>query len=719
MMSEQVEMFMDMSDNKNTDTKGGESDSVEIFESHEDRDFDGVEVRWGVEDVFLPGGVLSQHLTGYELRQPQLDLAVAILKGLDKGYHVVAEGSTGVGKSLAYLVPAIKRVLESSGKDARVVIGTSNIALQEQLIKKDLPFLKDILEPGFNFALVKGINNYYCHRAADKMKIEYGQGILPTGANPSDHDISKFYPVFPGKVASICRWAEDSESGDKSELTFEPSQEDWGLVSTTSDECIGSGCSFAEKCFVKRARKALQDTHVIVVNYHLLFAAIAVRKTTGKDIILPPFKYLVCDEAHRIPGIARGFFGWNISEVRVNRAIVQFNKRLREASRKGALLPDEVSRGERWSEETSSRMEGFWKKVNERYGPTRGALRLRQQGGISAVSSAENLLEMSEMMSSAAKGLGKEAGAEALKLSQSLRSIGEALEDVSTFSDPNGVYFIEKFGKYNKVRVCKRLMDVSDLLWQDMICHTTSTIATSATMAIEGNCEYVKGEMGMKESLDIVVSSPFDYKTQALMILSANAPDPTQKESYPDKVARIVEVVIQHARGRTLCLFTSYRVLKYVAAHLAATTSCSYPILVQGDAPRMQLIDKFKTVEDSVLLGTESFWTGVDVPGPSLSCLLIDKIPFSTPGDPVLDALQEAAGGFHKSFWKISVPRAVLQLRQGVGRLIRSRSDKGVLVILDNRLVTKGYGSVFIDSLPPMRRGSGIRNGEITKWLES
>ena len=718
-MEEQLDIFGDDNGQKGSSGINPEgSEEHDVLEQYADCNFDAQEVSWTVRDVFSSTGHISKSLAGYEVRQPQVDLALAIEVGIQDGENVVAEGPTGTGKSLAYLVPVIKAVLEASGSDARVVVGTANIALQEQLVNKDLPFLQRILKPEFKFSLVKGLGNYYCHRAAERLKVEIGQGVLPQGKNPNEYPIEKFYSVFPKEIVKICEWANRSETGDKSELPFEPRAENWSQVSSTADQCLGAGCKLVEKCFAKRARKALQDTHVLVVNYHMLFSAIVVRGLTGKNIILPPFKFLVCDEAHRVPDIARRFFGWDISQVAINRLLVQCRKRLREAERTGGFTGDQSKQYSKLSDNASSALESTWSSIGEFYGKAKGALRVKVPNVVQGYNLGNICKEIAEAMNVVSKIIRGEGKVEAQKISVRFGTIGDGLLEITDIKDDNGVYFVEKFGKSGQLRLCKRLKNVSDIIWQDMISRTYSTIATSATMAIEGNCQYVKDEMGMKESTDIVVDSPFNYKNQALMILSEWAPDPSQSQSYPEKVARIVKFIIDSAKGRTLGLFTSYRVLRIVAQFLR-DENIKYPLFVQGDAPRIQLVDKFKMDESSVLLGTDSFWTGIDVPGPSLSCLVMDKIPFPSPGDPVLDALQEAAGGFRASFFKISVPRAVLQFRQGAGRLIRSRADRGVFVVLDNRLITKGYGHMFYNSLPPMRRGKGIKNGEIADWLNN
>lgn len=670
------------------------------------------EVTWSVVDVLGRGGYIDEALDDYEMRQPQIDLASKIDWGMENHKHIVAEGATGVGKSFAYLLSGIRHAVQNG---SRLVVCTANIALQEQLVVKDIPFLQSILPTEFKFMLVKGLSNYFCKRAMWSCRDEFSQGTFGNAEPSGDKPMEDFYPSMPEELVRLCKWGQTTETGDKSELDFEPDHRNWAMVSSSSEDCHGDKCRFIGECFGKRARREMNSAHVIVSNYHFLFASISLRMTTGQDVLLPPFDYLVCDEAHKVADIARSFFGWEISAPRVNRLIVSYRKRIRQAE--GMMDPNAVGSALVAHESALQAFDAFNESMKMRYGNEKSALRVKTEGYIPIYALAMAVKAMSEGLREAVRHLEKESKVECSKLKLQADKLHDQLLEFGNISDPNGVYYLERFGKSGSMRVCKRTLDVSGLLWNEMIQKTVCTVATSATMAIAGDCNYVKKEMGMMESVDVISGSPFDFRKQALVILSAKAPDPQDRNSYPEKVSVIMEEIIRQARGRTLGLFTSYRVLRHVADYVRSK-ELGYQILVQGEAPRMELVRQFKSDISSVLFGTDSFWAGVDVKGEALSCLVIDKIPFPSPGDPVLDALQEACGGFGESFFKISVPRAVLQFRQGAGRLIRSASDRGVLVVLDRRLVTKGYGDLFCRSLPPMRRADGIRRGEIRGWLD-
>jgi ATP-dependent DNA helicase DinG len=673
---------------------------------------------WTVRDAFEEGGIFAKKLEGYELRQPQLDLSLAIGDGMADGHHLAAEGPTGTGKSLAYLVPAIRQVLLDRGTDrddddCRVVVATANIALQEQLFFKDLPFLEDALPDDFRYALVKGRNNYLCRDQLNTFKLETAQGALAFGKDATQVELSDLYPVLRGDERTICEWSERTETGDKSELEIVPANEVWRKFSVTADECLGSSCPFSDECFANQARKALQAMDVIVVNYHLLFAALKVRMDTGKDIVLPSFKFLVCDEAHKVADIARDFFGWTISKWTITRATNRFQKAIRQARRAG-LSRDDADRYGQIGADVLSGMEGLWASLEEFYADSRGALRIRQPDSIRAAGLSQAMGDMGEAFLEMSKlALGERDKADVAKYGERAIITSGELREAMTLDDDNGVYFTEPFGKNKQLRLVKRLLYVGDMLWGQMFERTDSTVITSATLAIEGNCSYIRDEVGMKDGQEIIVDSPFDFRKQACIVLSEKAPDP-KRQDYPERVAKVMAAIIEQAGGRTLGLFTSYRVLRHAAEYLRSELP-QFRFLVQGEQPRMKLVKEFKEDVASVLLGTESFWAGVDVPGEALSCLVIDKIPFPSPGDPVLDALSDKANG--QGFWKVSVPRAVLQFRQGAGRLIRRKDDRGVIVVLDNRLVTKGYGSIFTKSLPRMTRARGIREGQVHHWL--
>jgi len=676
---------------------------------------------WTIRQVFEPGGFFSKQLPGYELRQPQIDLSLAIEGGISEGYHVAAEGPCGSGKSLAYLTPAIRQVLtrkagphnDDRPESNRIIVATANIALQEQLAEKDLPFLQEALPDPFTFAMVKGRNNYLCQYSLDEFRKDKAQGLLEFGKNVMDVPVEKVYPVMSEVERAICKWSKETKTGDKSELTFQPPSYVWSQFSVTAEECTGSTCEFSDKCFANKARGALQLMDVIVTNYHLLFAAIRVREETGMDIVFPPFDYLICDEGHRVADIARDFFGWTISRYTITRLSNKLRKGVQWGFATGQLGDSEKYR--ELASTIESQMDAYWREMDAFYGDSKGAFRIRDRDTIGGAALAQTLTDSSRAFANLRKlPISADHKSDLEKQGLLCIKVAEQIRECRDLADDNGVYYLEKFGRSQKLRLVKRKLKVADLLWDEMFMKTRSTIVTSATMAIEGDCSYVRDEVGMKKGREIVVESPFDWRSQARILLSKNAPDPKCSD-YAERVSKNMVAIIEQAKGRTLGLFTSYRMLNYAAEYLRKELP-QFTFLVQGEAPRTALVEEFRSNIDSVLLGTESFWQGVDVSGEALSCLVIDKIPFPAPGDPVLDALGEAAGN-GQGFWKVSVPRAVLQFRQGVGRLIRRRDDRGVVVILDNRLVTKGYGSIFVSSLPRMTRLGGLKRNEIAQFL--
>ena len=699
-------------------------------------------VGWNVMGVFQDGGVISQHLEDYEVRDSQVDLAVAIESGFSGGHHTIAEGSTGVGKSLSYLVPAIRAVLDgkeknvvtdcksdacedSSGaeeerrkKRPRAVVATANIALQEQLVNKDLPFLETVFsansdEPAIRYALVKGRNNYFCWDAWRRFALKKSEGAVKFGENVTTVDTARILPLCSTYEREIVRWSGETKTGDKSDLPFVPSSFVWSQFSRTAAECLGQDCASSGKCFANRARAALQDMDVLIVNYHLLFAAVEVRRKTGKELVLPPFQYLILDEAHKAADIARSFFGWQIVEGGLNRLSTIVLRALRVVDRR--LNKDEVDRISALVGELKKATTGFWHDLDEKYGKSLGVLAIKKQGMLNVDVFVELLPEVSLVLGDMAEldGWSKEDLAGLRKARDRSAELVGQFRDIAELDRSNAVYCLDRGGVKKTIRVVKKMLNVGPLLWDQMFCKTKSTVLTSATLAVDGDFSYLCKEVGLKKSHGIIADSPFDFRKQGLLILSERAPNP-KEEGYQERVAKIMSVVIKEAGGRTLGLFTSYRVLKYVSDYLRRELP-EFKFLVQGDAPRMTLVKEFKEDIPSVLLGTDSFWTGVDVPGEACSCVIIDKIPFPHPGDPVLEALGEKCGG--RGFWEVSVPRAVLQLRQGVGRLIRRRTDRGVVIILDNRLITKGYGDIFADSLPPFSRVGSLRGSVVEKWL--
>jgi ATP-dependent DNA helicase DinG len=682
-----------------------------------------------IDEIFSEDGLLARELSGYEMRPSQIELSKAVYSQMQGEYNLCGEGVCGVGKTISYLVPAIK-----TGK--KTVVATANIALQEQLINKDLPFLEKVFGDCFVYVLLKGRNNYICREKIEKVREDFdSRQMLFTGQ----------YSCDIGQAEKILKWALKTESGDRSELDFEPQSKLWSKCSSTKDDCLGKQCDYRGECFVEKAREDVKEADIIVTNYHILFSYVKVLREQGFSI-LPEFDYLICDEGHKISDIARSFFGWEFSKIQFF-TLINVLRKVEDLARQSAILFEsldedvqekkimstgmavsvsdvhEFSDPEKWFGKFDRAFEDFWYSVNcfhdsrEHYNGV----------GCSRFNGKKSGLDVREFIGCMCQlqfifWWMSESVAESSKVQKKYRQhskksglLNGYLIELDELNDPNGVYYVECKKKDSPLGIVKRKIDVSDDLWNGLFSQQP-TFVTSATLAVGGDCKFIRKQMGLKESREIIVGSPFDFKNQAMMILSRHAPDPTKRDEYPDEVAKVIEHIISKSKGRALCLFTSYRVLNTVKNWLTPERAGGYNILCQGEMPRMKLVKKFKDDVHSVLLGVESFWAGVDVPGESLSCLIIDKIPFKGPGDPVWEAMCEREGD--RWFFNLSVPTAAIQFKQGVGRLIRSKTDRGVVVVLDRRMITKRYGGTFIDSLPEMRPQTTLKGSVISRFID-
>lgn len=630
-----------------------------------------------LDATFGESGYLSQRFSGYAPRAGQVALAQAIdaaMRGIDGKKHVIAEGPTGTGKSLAYSVTATYHAAEQR---KTVVIATANIALQEQLVSKDLPLLQSILPWPFTFGLLKGIGNYLCLSEREK-NVEL-RGVRGTQ-----------FAFAQDAFDAINAWAEQTLTGDKNELPFEPGKE-WAHFSTSSDDCKRDRCRFADDCFARRAMSEAREKDVIVCNYHLLFADVMVRLATqGEAYVIPPYEIAILDEAHKAADIARNFFGWRLTPNVIRRAV-----RKLAPTRDSHGLPDAVARELEGA--CNDWFCGLTDYMESKYYQTR----LRVMEPVDASEFIAALEEALDHEDDLLTGVGKDREAEVMNSIKKLRLARKAVEDAMMLArDPEVVYVLEKgSGSYAALKSME--VNVAPILKAQLFDACDSVTVTSATLSTGGRFDWIMEEIGApkEETITLEAPSPF-VKEQALIVVPDRKvmPMPQEKEDYSYEVRRVVRRIVEMTKGGVLCLFTSYKNLNAAASELAAAR-LPYKVLVQGCKPRSQLVEEFKADRDSVLLGTESFWAGVDVPGPALRCVIIDRLPFPTPDDPVLDAI---SGHDDRWFWKHSVPRAMIQLKQGVGRLIRSVGDRGVVVVLDRRLREKTYGRDFLRSLPPM-----------------
>jgi len=617
-----------------------------------------------LNDVFAAAGLLARKLPGYAPRAAQRSMAEAVATTLDKGGQLVVEAGTGTGKTFAYLAPALL-----SGR--KVIVSTGTKHLQDQLFDRDLPTLRSALGVSTRIALLKGRANYLCLHRLD---LAAAEGRFSSRAQASE-------------LEQIRSWAGRTKSGDIRELA-EVAEDSplWPRVTSTSDNCLGSDCPNYNDCHVMKARRAAQDAELLVINHHLLFADMAL-KEEGFGELLPGVDAVIVDEAHQIPEVATQFFGLSLGSRQlagIARDAVQ--EHLREAGDMGDLPEAAASLEKAVAELRLAMGPGSqrqpWKALGDH-----PRLRAALEDVASQLDDLRGWLE-----AAAPRGRGLE------NCWRRAERVHERLQLVVGKPPTDYVHWVETFTRGFAIHFTP--LSIAPLFRAQLATLDNTWIFTSATLAVGDSFEHFVGALGLDEPRTLRLDSPFDYAHNALLYLPPNMPEP-RDDTYTEAVIRIARDVVSASGGRAFPLFTSHRALQEAAAALSA--SLKYPVLVQGQAPRAELLARFRQLGDAVLLGTGSFWEGVDVRGEALSMVLIDKLPFASPGDPVLQARIDtlrAAGG--NPFFDVQVPEAVITLKQGAGRLIRDVQDRGVLVLCDPRLVNKGYGRVFRASLPPM-----------------
>lgn len=645
-----------------------------------------------IDHVFGRDGIFAKSFPGYEPRAGQIELARAVNKAIGDGHKLIAEAPTGTGKSIAYAVPAIWHNANDP-KKPRTIIVTANIALQEQLVTKDLPTLRKLLPWPFAFTLAKGRTNYGCH---DRFE--------------HTDEIRNDLPDLALQLADVIAWFRETQTGDVSELPFVPNPRLWSELSMGSDQCKGRKCPFRDRCYVEAAKKRMEASGIIVTNYHLFFADMIVRASTDGDAsILPNAASVIFDEAHKATEIARDFIGSKIGEGVIRRLVRDANRTVREAGTKmdvAALEDVEAFGAECFERALLYRKSKAYKarlKMEGEFDPGRVIDALNRL--------AKNLFE------TAADGRLTGESREAIrKVAERAERRADELANVRDLRDDElFVYYIDEERTHNggtRAVIGSKMIDPSPVLRDQVFGRYACVVATSATMATGGSFEHVAADLGCDEFEELTAASPFDMSRQALLVCPSTMCEPNDPE-FGEQAADAVVEAIELARGRTLALFTSYRNLD--TAH-RATLARGFPfrILRQGDLPRTMLIEEFRRDVSSVLFGTASFWEGVDVQGDALSCVVIDRLPFVTPDDPIMDAISSRQRDWFKR-WML--PRAVIAFRQGFGRLIRTVNDRGVVVVLDRRILDKPYGKIFV-------RGTGgaamtRRIGDIGPFLST
>jgi ATP-dependent DNA helicase DinG len=670
---------------------------------------------------FAPGGILSKTHPAYEFRRGQLQMAQAVEEALEEKRHLIVEAGTGTGKTLAYLLPVIR-----SGK--RVIISTGTKNLQEQLFFKDVPALEQALFPGEDRKLsvryMKGRNNYLCR----KKLIDLTDQPVLSGLEEIEH------------YRAIAAWEKTTQTGDRAELAELPEASAlWHKLDARADTCLGQKCKEYDRCFITEMRRRAAESDIIIVNHHLFFADLSIKLEAegAPDAgVLPECGAVIFDEAHELEDVAGSYFGISVSNLRMD----ELTRDVEHLLQREKLYTPQMS--------------GAIQSVRERSQLFFSLLPANE--GRFAFDSRREFLE--------------ENGEEFLALNQALYRLGAELEQlpqkpeevftlvrraqqlqvqlrfVMENEDPNTVFWIERrgfrgapgasigaalkgrgfshpgtsaFEKGASAPEGKRRVNVflqatpievgqilSECLWSKL----ETSVLTSATLAVGGGFDYIRQRLGLDHARELIVPSHFDYESQAILYVPPDLPDPRTPQ-FAAEAARVIQRLLEITHGRAFALFTSYAQMNEIYDRLLG--QLEFPMLKQGDAPKSALLEEFRLTPHAVLFGTSSFWQGVDVQGEQLSCVIIDRLPFAVPSDPVVAARVKAidAGGGN-AFFEYQVPSAVITLKQGFGRLIRSLHDRGLLALLDNRILKKQYGRVFVESLPPYSRTTDLKKIE-------
>ena len=643
---------------------------------------------------FGPGGLLARTHPAYEFRRGQLQMAEAVERALKESRHLIVEAGTGTGKTLAYLVPVLR-----SGK--RVIISTGTKTLQEQLFNKDIPFLERALFPNaegnLRVCYMKGRNNYLCR-----------QKLYDIAAQPALAGLDEIE-----HFRLITEWEKTTETGDRAELvSLSEDSPLWPRIDARSEACTGQKCQQFDRCFITEMHRRAAESDIIIVNHHLFFADMAIKQSAdgAPDAgILPEAAAVIFDEAHELEEVASSYFGVSISNLRFDQLVrdVENTLRMKSIASGGAHTAG-------------------------------GALRERSQLFFSLVPAGEgrfafeNRREFLEENGDEYLALGSALQ----RLASELQRIPEKPEEVHNLirrteelrvqlgfllesQDRNTVFWIERRmegrrreGRPSHVFLQATPIDVSQILRQTLFENEDfgTAVLTSATLAVSGGFDYIRARLGVENARELVVPSHFDYERQAILYVPPDLPDPRTPQ-FAHLAAERIRELLEITEGRAFCLFTSFAQMRGI--HQLLEGELPYPMLLQGTAPKNALLDEFRLTPNAVLFATASFWQGVDVQGEQLSCVIIDRLPFAVPNDPVvaarIRAIDEAGGN---AFGQYQVPAAVITLKQGFGRLIRSLDDRGVLCLLDNRIIKKSYGRVFLGSLPPYQQTTDLAQVE-------
>ena len=699
-----------------------------------------------IKNYFSKDGILAKEIKGFEYRQEQEEMAQYIQESINEDKKIIVEAGTGTGKTLAYLIPAIKWAVANKKK---VIIATNTINLQEQLLLKDIPLAKSIIKDEFSYVLVKGRNNYVCKRLFNELAL--GKNI----------DIETFSIEAREQIEYILKWGNKTKTGDKAELPFEVYPDVWELVQSTTELCLGKKCPYRKECFYMKTRMEKMEADILISNHHVFFADLNVRAETDFDseyLILPRYDMVIFDEAHNIESVARSYFSVEVSKISftrlLNRIYQRKNKRKKE---KSALIRVEDTIDEKDLEDSQQYIyllntlkeeisilqnigDEYFDEIRKIYETNTEAPIKKSLNNFEMTKSRflENLREKKDIFQTKLADFlnlmmifnnvideEKDKNPEVINFNNHLKMFKAYIDSfkfINSFEDDNYIYWLDINSKRTNVVLTATPLNIAQKLSTVLFDNLDRLVFASATIVVNGSFDYFKKSLGLDEEdcIEAIIKSPFDYNEQMSVYIPSDIQDSENINAFVSDASRFILNILLKTNGKAFILFTSYTMLNQIYYSISKKLKDKgFEVFLHGDKPRSQLIKEFKEAENPILFGTTSFWEGVDVQGENLSNVIITKLPFLVPTDPVVSAISkkiEENGG--NSFTDFQLPEAIIKFKQGVGRLIRKKTDSGNIFILDNRILKKRYGSLFINALPSQKNIKILEKDDIIKEIE-
>ena len=699
-----------------------------------------------IKNYFSKNGILAKEIKGFEYRQEQEEMAQYIQEAINEDKKIIVEAGTGTGKTLAYLIPAIKWAVANKKK---VIIATNTINLQEQLLLKDIPLAKSIIKDEFSYVLVKGRNNYVCKRLFNELAL--GKNI----------DIGTFSIEAREQIEYILKWGNKTKTGDKAELPFEVYPDVWELVQSTTELCLGKKCPYRKECFYMKTRMEKMEADILISNHHVFFADLNVRAETDFDseyLILPRYDMVIFDEAHNIESVARSYFSVEVSKISFTRLLNRiYQRKNKKKKEKSALIRVEDTVDEKNLEDSEQYIyllntlkeeisilqnigDEYFDEIRKIYETNTEAPIKKSLNNFEMTKSRflENLREKKDIFQTKLADFlnlmmifnnvideEKDKNPEVINFNNHLKMFKAYIDSfkfINSFEDDNYIYWLDINSKRTNVVLTATPLNIAKKLSTVLFDNLDRLVFASATIVVNGSFDYFKKSLGLDEEdcIEAIIKSPFNYDEQMSVYIPSDIQDSENINAFVSDASRFILNILLKTNGKAFILFTSYTMLNQIYYSISKKLKDKgFEVFLHGDKPRSQLIKEFKEAENPILFGTTSFWEGVDVQGENLSNVIITKLPFLVPTDPVVSAISkkiEENGG--NSFTDFQLPEAIIKFKQGVGRLIRKKTDSGNIFILDNRILKKRYGSLFINALPSQKNIKILEKDDIIKEIE-